>query len=143
MPRVKLTETYLSSSIIVMPTANLEKFKADYAAYHNLPDFDDHTQAIDPVNENGERQFPHLSFVSIEQTHDGCLYPFNEQEETVELDDALCPLVESGTEFKLQYVQFEGAGLQYFSFTYNAQGKINIVQDNPLNIDSRFFKIKA
>lgn len=138
MPRLKFTETYLSSSVIVMPTANLEKFKADYAEYNNLPDFEDQTAAIDSPDENGERRFPHLSFISIEQDHDGCLYPIDDQLDSVGLDDALPPYIEQGTEFKLQFVQFEGSGLQYYSFTYNSQGMINTVKDDPLNFDSKF-----
>jgi hypothetical protein len=67
MPTIKLTETYLSSSIIVMPTVNFENFDKNLSAYWNLPDLIDQTLAVDPIDENGLRKHPEYSFVSIEQ----------------------------------------------------------------------------
>lgn len=142
MPTLKLTETYLSSSIIVMPTVNFENFAKNLSDYWNLPDLIDQTMAVDPIDEDGLRKHPEYSFVSIEQIHDGCLYPHDDKNDSMELDDVLFPLIAEGTEFKLQYVQLQGAGVQFNSFVYNSQGMVSHVSDDPLDFNFKHLNIR-
>lgn len=141
MPTLKLTETYLSSSIIVMPTVNFENFGKNLSDYWNLPDFIDQTLAVDPPDEDGIRQYPEYSFISIEQIHDGCLYPHDDVNDSLELDNVIYPLIAKGTEFKMQYVQFHGAGVQYNSFVYNSQGEVNSISDDPMDFNFKKLNI--
>ena len=142
MSTIKLTETYLSSSIIVMPTVNFENFDKNLSAYWNLPDLIDQTLAVDPIDENGLRKYPEYSFVSIEEIHDGCLYPHDDKNDSMELGDVLIPFIAEGTEFKLQYVQLEGAGVQFNSFVYNSQGMVSHVSDDPLPFNFKHLNIR-
>lgn len=143
MPTLKFTETYLSSSILIIPTTKLDNLESIFSAYWNLPDFDDQTMTIDQPDENGNRRFPTLSFVGIEQIHDGTLYPHDESNDPLDLSDALASIVEHGTEFKLQYVQLEGAGLQYTSYYCDTEGVIKQFSDDPLMFDKKYLPNKT
>jgi hypothetical protein len=60
----------------------------------------------------------------------------------MELDDVLIPLIAEGTEFKLQYVQLQGAGVQFNSFVYNSQGMVSHVSDDPLDFNFKHLNIR-
>ncbi|MDS7968108.1 hypothetical protein RMB12_13865 [Acinetobacter sp. V117_2] len=141
MPTLKMTETYLSSSILIIPTEKFENIENIFSEYLNLPEFEDQTLAIDHPDENGKRKYLHLSFVGIEQIHDVTLYPHDESKDPLDLENALAKIVEIGTEFKLQYVQLVGSGLQYTSFHFESQGSLTQLSDDPLYIEKSIYRL--
>lgn len=138
MPTLKMTKTYLSSSILIIPTEKFEKIENIFSEYWDLPEFENQTLAIDQPDENGKRKYPHLSFVGIEQIHDGTLYPHYESKDSLDLENALAKIVEIGTEFKLQYVQLVGSGLQYAYFHFDSQESLTQLSDDPLYIEKKY-----
>lgn len=142
MPTLKFTETYLSSSILIIPKEKFDNLENIFSDYWNLPEFNDQTMTIDQPDENGKRRFPHLCFLGIEQIHDGTLYPHDESNDPFDLSEALASIVEHGTEFKLQYVQLDGAGIQYTSYYCNTEGVITQFSDDSLMFDKKYLPNK-
>lgn len=139
MPSIRGDETLLSSSIIIMPTSNYDNLRDLWSQYSNIPDFNDLTLHLD-IDEDGNRVHPLLSFVQIEGIHDGSLYLIDESGESTDLGDELYKLIEQGTQFKLQYIQIAGYGLQYTSFYYDSTGLLSQISDGPLYIPPNYIQ---
>lgn len=137
MPRIRFTETYLSSSIIIMPTSNFEKLKEKLATYNNTPDLIDVSETVN-VDPLGIRIHPDLSFFQIEDVHDGSLYLKDDSGDSVDLVDEIYKHIQQGSEFKIQLVQLEGNGMQFSSYLYGSTGLISHVSDNPLCISAKY-----
>lgn len=136
MPNIRFTETYLSSSIIIITTSNLMLLEKELESFNNVPEFIDETLVID-LDKSNNRKNPELSFIHFEQVHDGSLYPIDNSE-SIDLGDLIFPYIAQGSTFKLQFAQLEGSGIHYTSFSYDATGLINQFSDNPLVLDSKY-----